>query len=88
MTAGGFLGLVVLRITAMVHGTLANYVNVTNGTAGDGGSQLSFTMLPAGLGLTQWMADTAEVYVGLLTLVAVVPHLGADLAKFFAILLS
>lgn len=87
MTVGGFLGSVVLKMTAMLHGALAEYVSVANVAAGDGGEELRFTVLPAGVGFSEWLAGTAEIYVGLLTLVAVVPRLGSELARLFIVLM-
>jgi hypothetical protein len=88
MTLGEYAGLVVLKVNAMFHGAMANYVDVTNVTASDGGSHLQFTVLPDGMDLAQWAADVIEQYIGLLNMVALVPHVGAEWAKLFIVLLS
>jgi hypothetical protein len=72
----------------MFHGALANYVDVTNVTSSDGGHQLQFTLLPAGISFAQWAADVVEQYIGLLNMMAFVPHVGSELAKLFIVLLS
>ena len=88
MTAGEYLGLVVLRVSAMFHGALDNYVNVANVTESGGASHLQFTLLSSGIDLGRWAADVTEVYIGLVGSLASIPGLGADLAKLFTVLLS
>ena len=82
------MGLVALRVSAMFHGALANYVDVTNVTSSDGGHQLQFTLLPAGISFAQWAAGVVEQYIGLVSMVALIPHVGAELARLFIVLLS